>query len=114
LRHPDRLGGLDELEATRVEPLCAEHDRLNVVARSLERAADDLLGTAVAAHRVDRHANRAQAPPSIPGVPVRCHSAPPTAGAVPENRYGASEPSGSTSRPRYVLQFGHMRCESFG
>lgn len=22
--------------------------------------------------------------------------------------------SGSTSRPRYVLQFGHMRCASFG
>ena len=54
-----------------------------------ERAGDDLRGAAIPAQRVDRDAGMLRA-------------------------YGAGARSGSTSRPRYVLQFGQTRCGSFG
>ena len=55
----------------------------------LERSGDDLAGAAVAAQRVDRDADHGTC-------------------------YGAGARSGSTSRPRYVLQLGQTRCGRFG
>ena len=54
----------------------------------LERAGDDLAGSAVPAQRVDRDAAL--------------------------KRYGALKRSGSTSRPLYVPQVGQTRCGRFG
>ena len=57
LVHRDRLCRLDELEALRVEPLRPVEDRLERVRGGLERARDDLVGPAVAAHGVDGDAD---------------------------------------------------------
>ena len=86
----DRLGRLDELEPLRVEALRPVEDRPTSVGRGLERARDDVFGPPIAAHGVDGDAD----------------------GSV--TAYGAGVRSGSTSRPRYVLQVGQTRCGRFG
>ena len=62
----------------RLEAQGSVEDDVDAVVRRLERSRDHLGGTAVAAHGVN-------------GYP---------------RHYGAGVVSGSTSRPRYVLQFG--------
>ena len=55
--HPDHIGRLDVLEPGRVERSRAEQDRLQRRRRCFERAGDDIVGAAIAAHRVDGDAN---------------------------------------------------------
>ena len=73
--HVDRLRGLDQGETVRVEARRPHQHRLDVVGRSVDGAADDLLGRMIPTQSVDCDANHAR---SI---------------------YGASRRSGSTSRP---------------
>ena len=87
LVHLDHVGRLDELEPVRVEPRRTEEDDLDPLGGGLERARDDLVRRAVAAHRVDRDAGQG---------------------------YGAGVRSGSISRPLYVLQVGQTRCGRLG
>ena len=82
----------DQLEAARVERLRPEQHGLDVVRPRFERTRDDLLRRAVTAERVDGH----------------------TDGGHCQRGYGSDVRTGSTSRPRYVLHVGHMRCDSFG
>ena len=77
-------------ETVRVEARRPHEHRLDVVGRSVDGAADDLVGRMIPTQSVDCDANHAR---SI---------------------YGASRRSGSTSRPLYVLQFGQTRCICFG
>ena len=79
--HGDDAVGDDVLETSRIEVGRAVEDGRDAGARGLERAGDDLLGSAVAAQGVNGDADG--------------HS-----------RYGAGVPSGCTSRPRYVLHVG--------
>ena len=91
LVHLDRLIGLDERQAVGVEPGPAVEDRLEVGAR------------------------RGEAPATIssgPRSPPRASTA--TRTAMRGAATGAWTRSGSTSRPRYVLQFGQTWCARFG
>jgi hypothetical protein len=74
-----------------VEPGRTEQNRLHVGRGDTERTGDDLLWTAIASEGIDRDPDR--------------HG---------RERYGAWIRSGSTSRPRYVLQFGQTWCGRFG
>ena len=80
LVHLDHVGRLDELEPAGLEPGRSEEDRRQAVGRGEQRAGDDLVRRAIAAHGVDRNAGQG---------------------------YGAGVRSGSISRPLYVLHVGH-------
>ena len=88
--HLDHAVGDDVRETERIEPGGTEDDRLDLGGGGVACAGDDLLGPAVTPERVDGDANRHR------------------------SGYGAGVRRGLISRPRYVLQLGHMWCGCFG
>src|SRR5581483_12187004 len=109
-----------------VEGRRAEEDRDDPVGGGCERAGDDFCRAAVAAHGVDgnrdghRSGERVMPPaeqspaPAANGKDITARNLSPSDPTGREGRYGIGEPSGSTSRPLYVLQFGQTRWGRFG
>ena len=89
--HRDAPVRLDQRKAVPAELGGPHEDGLDLGGRSSESPGDDLVRSTVATQRVD-------------GDPDHARTI----------AYGTSRRSGSTSRPLYVLQFGHTRCGLFG